>query len=62
MDEGMPQTVESESNDEWRGQWMVNTMDHVDKLYLPLPPMKRGMHTVTFTAVDRYFAFTKFVL
>ena len=62
VDEGTPQMVESESNDEWRGQWTVNTMDHVDKLYLHLPAMKRGVHTVTFTAVDRYFAFTKFVL
>lgn len=62
VDDGEPCILESASNDEWRGQWAVNTMDHVDKLYLKLEGMKYGQHWIHFTAVDRYFAFSRFVI
>lgn len=55
-------TVESESNDEWRGTWRENTKNNVDKLYMSIGKLSKGLHTVTFRAVDKYFAFTKFAL
>lgn len=54
--------VETVSNDEWRGNWKNNILDNVDKLYLKLPRMIRGVHTIEFTSIDKYFAFSKFAI
>ncbi len=62
VDDGEERLLESVSNDEWRGNWEVNTLDQVDKLYLELPKLCAGKHEVRFKAVDRYFAFSGFVL
>jgi hypothetical protein len=62
MDNGPSTVLESEASDEWRSTWADNTMNHVDKLYLQLPSITKGLHYIHFTAVDQYFAFTKFVL
>lgn len=57
-----PFVLASQSNDEWRGSWAENTMDHVDKLYQKLSGLKKGAHTIDFVAMDPYFAFSRFVL
>lgn len=56
------QILESESNDEHRGSWKENVRNNVDKLYLRLPYMEAGVHRITFHAVSRYFAFSRFVI
>ncbi|MCD8380797.1 MAG: glycosyl hydrolase 115 family protein [Lachnospiraceae bacterium] len=61
-DNGEEQVLESLSNDEWRGSWEVNTLDQVDRLYLKLSKLCAGSHEIRFRAVDRYFAFSGFVL
>lgn len=62
VDGADPLTLSSQSNDEWRGNWAVNTMDHVDKLCLLLPRLGEGSHTISFVAMEPYFAFSRFVL
>lgn len=62
VDGGEVQIVESESNDEWRGNWKYNTRNNVDKLYLKLPELQNGEHRIEFHAIDRYFAFSRFVI
>ncbi|MCD7752665.1 MAG: glycosyl hydrolase 115 family protein [Lachnospiraceae bacterium] len=61
-DNGEEQLLESLSNDEWRGDWEINTLDQVDRLYLKLPRLCAGSHEIHLRAVDRYFAFSGFVL
>ncbi len=61
-DDGEEQLLESLSNDEWRGNWELNTLDQVDRLYLKLPGLSAGRHEIHFRVVDRYFAFSGFVL
>lgn len=62
VDGGAVQTVESFSTDEWRGSWRKNVLDNVDRLSLQLPDLKAGGHTIAFHPMDRYFAFTRFVI
>ncbi len=61
-DDGEEQVLGSLSNDEWRGNWEINTLDQVDRLYLKLPGLSAGRHEIHFRAMDRYFAFSGFVL
>lgn len=62
LDEGPVQTVESFSNDEWRGDWKKNVLNNVDRLYLKLSVEKAGRHRLLVWALDRYFAFTRMVI
>ena len=62
VDDGTMTIVESESNDEHRGSWQYNILNNVDKLYLPLTSLSAGKHTITFTAIDKYFAFSRFAI
>lgn len=61
--DGRPvQIVESVSNDEWRGTWKKNVLHNVERLYLPLPEMKAGIHELCVYAMERYFAFSRMIL
>ena len=62
IDGGETTVVESESNDEHKGNWQYNILNNVDKLYLTLPELSAGKHTITFTAIDKYFAFSRFTI
>jgi len=62
VDGGPVQVLESEANDEWRGGWRKNVLNNVDRLYLRMPVVDTGEHTVTFHPMDRYFAFSRFVI
>ncbi len=62
VDDGPVKIVETEANDEHRGRWRENVRDNVDRLYLKLPYLTAGEHTISFHAVDKYFAFTRFVV
>ncbi|MBP5185265.1 MAG: glycosyl hydrolase 115 family protein [Lachnospiraceae bacterium] len=55
-------TLETEANDEWRGSWRENVMNNVEKMYLELPPLEAGTHTITVVSIDRYAAFSKLVI
>ncbi|HJA93308.1 MAG TPA: glycosyl hydrolase 115 family protein [Candidatus Eisenbergiella merdipullorum] len=62
VDGGDVQIVESPSTDEWRGNWKKNVLNNVDRLYVQLPRMGAGVHQICLHAVDRYFAFSRFVI
>lgn len=62
VDGGEIQIVESEANDEHRGLWRNNVRDNVDRLYVRLPYLEAGEHSIRLYAVDKYFAFTRFVI
>ncbi len=62
VDQGEAQLLESESNDEHKGSWKENVRNNVDKLYLRLPYLEAGAHRITFCAVSKYFAFSRFVV
>ena len=62
VDQEPAQILETEANDEYRGTWKENIRNNVDKLYLRLPYMEPGAHRITFHAMSRYFAFSRFVI
>ena len=62
VDGGAVETVETVANDEWRGNWKKNVLNNVDRLYLKLPVLEAGEHTISFYAIDKYFAFSRFVI
>lgn len=62
VDNGGIQIVETAANDEHRGTWRDNVRDNVDRMYVKLPYLKAGEHSIRIYAVDRYFAFTRFVV
>ena len=62
VDDKPVQIVESYSNDEWRGNWKENVLDNVDRLYIKLPLLSAGRHQLFVWALDRYFAFSRFVI
>ena len=62
IDSGEIQVVETLSTDEWRGNWKKNVLNNVDRLYLQLPELDAGEHTIAFYPIDKYFAFSRFVI
>ncbi|MCR5656064.1 MAG: glycosyl hydrolase 115 family protein [Butyrivibrio sp.] len=62
VDENPPEVIESDSTDEFKGDWKSNVRNNVDKLYLRLPNIKPGAHRIIFHAMDKYFSFSRFVI
>lgn len=62
VDGGEVQLAETEANDEHRGTWRDNVRDNVDRLYVKLPALCAGKHVIGIHAVDKYFAFSRFVI
>lgn len=62
VDEQPLMILETEASDEWRGNWKSNVLNNVDRLYLKLPELEAGEHTLHFYAIDKYFAFSRFAL
>lgn len=62
MDDGEMIVVESFANDEHKANWKKNILNNVDKLYCRLGEIKKGMHTLKFTAIDAYFSISRAVL
>lgn len=62
VDSGEVRVAESMSSDEWRGNWKENVLNNVDRLYMKLPELTPGEHTISFHPIDSYFAFSRFVI
>lgn len=62
VDAGPEQIMESEASDEWRGNWKQNVFDNVDRLSMRLADLSSGEHTIAFSPIDAYFAFSRFVI
>lgn len=62
MDEEEPFIVESETRDEWLGNWKEAVFDNGEKIMVELPFLSSGAHTLKIYMVDRYVTLTKLVL
>lgn len=62
VDDGAMTVLESEVNDEHKGCWKTNVQNYGEKLCLNLPRMASGKHTITFTVIDKYVSFSRFVI
>ena len=62
VDGGAMQILESFTNDEHKGNWKSNVQNNVDKISLQLPFMGAGEHEISFHVIDRYVAFSRFVI
>lgn len=62
VDNGESVLLKTEANDEKRGTWKENVRDGVDRLYLELPDLGEGEHTLTFISDSKYFAFSRWVI
>lgn len=62
VDNGEVQVLESFTNDEHKGNWKYNVQNNVDKISLQLPFMGAGEHEICFHVMDRYVAFSRFVI
>jgi len=62
VDEGPVTILATEANDEHKGTWRENVRNNIDRMYLQLPELAEGEHTISFYAVDKYFGFTGFAI
>lgn len=62
MDGGASVILKSDSNDEWRGSWVDNVTDAVDRLYVSFENVTAGKHTVKLERASKYFAVSKLVV
>ncbi len=62
MDGQMPVMVESETRDEWTGQWKEAVFDNGEKLMVHLPVLSAGAHSLKLYMVDPYVTISKLVL
>ena len=49
--------LESETTDEWEGNWKEAVMNDGEKLYTMLPWLEAGVHRLQIYPVDRYVTF-----
>lgn len=62
VDNGELLILESKATDEWRDTWKQNVINNVEKLYIKLPYINAGKHSISIYSVDKYFLCTKFVI
>jgi hypothetical protein len=62
IDEEEPFIVESDTRDEWTGNWKQAVFDNGETLTAALPFLSSGQHTVRIYMVDPYVTLTKLVL
>ncbi|SDC12508.1 Glycosyl hydrolase family 115 [Pelagirhabdus alkalitolerans] len=62
IDDLQPIIVETETNDEWRGNWQESVWNNGEKLYVPLPFIDSGVHNLTVYMIDRYVTINKLTI
>lgn len=62
VDGAEPFIIESKTNDEWRGSWHDSIMDNGEKLYVKLPYLCSGIHTIRLYMIDNYVTLNKLVI
>ena len=62
VDEGEAIFCQTEANDEHRGSWSVNVKTGVDKIYVKLPYLKAGNHTLKLCGATKYFAISRMAI
>ena len=62
VDDGDVLILESITGDEHKGNWKSNVQNNVDKISLRLPFLGAGEHRICFHVMDKYVAFSRFVI
>ncbi len=62
VDGRTPVCVESNTVDEWKGNWKDAVMNDGEKLYLALPWLSEGLHRLMVYPMDRYVTLNRFVI
>ena len=62
VDSQAPEWVESETRDEWTGQWKESIFNNGEKLFIRLPHLSAGTHSLQLYMVDPFVTFSKLVL
>lgn len=62
IDGGEPFVIESDTIDEWRGRWHDSVMNNGERLYVKLPHMCAGMHTLQLYMIDNFVTVHKMVI
>jgi hypothetical protein len=62
IDDEYPILVESETRDEWIGNWQESVFNNGEKILLDLSSLSQGAHTLRLFMVDNYVTFSKLVI
>ncbi|MGD0031218.1 glycosyl hydrolase 115 family protein [Paenibacillus illinoisensis] len=62
IDDADPILVESETRDEWLGQWKESVFNNGEKMSITLPEMTSGIHTLRLYMLDPHVTLNKFVI
>lgn len=62
IDDGKTEILESITTDEWRGSWKESVWNNGEKLYVKLPYISAGKHTLKIYGLDKYVSFSKIVI
>lgn len=62
IDNHPPIVINSETTDEHRGNWKSGVLNEVDKLYLTLPYLEKGLHDIKLYMIDSYVLLSKLVI
>lgn len=54
--------VKSDITDEWRGKWRNAVLNDGEKLYVKIPYLEKGYHTLRIFMIDNYVTITKLVI
>ncbi len=62
MDDAEPVVIESETRDEWTGNWQESVFNNGEKIVIELPPLTKGAHTIKIYMIDKYVTLSKLVI
>lgn len=62
IDDFEPFVIESDTRDEWRGDWHDSVMNNGEKLFVKLPYLSSGRHVLRVYMIDNYVTLDKLVI
>ncbi|GIP43542.1 hypothetical protein J45TS6_20010 [Paenibacillus sp. J45TS6] len=62
IDDAEPIIVESETRDEWMGNWKESVFNNGEKMVIKLPYLSAGKHVLKLYMVDHYVTISKMIL
>ncbi len=62
IDHGEPFVIESDTKDEWVGNWQDSIFNNGEKLLIDLPHLSQGAHTLKIYMIDNYVTLSKLVI
>jgi hypothetical protein len=62
IDDNEPVVIETDTRDEWMGQWQKSIFDNGEKIIVELPNLSAGTHCLKLYMIDNYVTITKLVI